>query len=250
MGVHYAGEEDYNREVLIHLGVPETNIRIFPHEITDTEQEVEEVTSLLAREGKTSAIIVTSMQRTRRVRGSLAKTRVPESAGYLSGGAARFVRRRLLVAEHARHVFSFARNSGFDQCLDRPAGAASEHVSAFFQRALVIFRRERGYVGIQDSPTLPFRFSGEIAQAKLPFDAKVFVAMGIKSVPVSVIFRHFMCAEVSTSVVSIARGIVASELHELGRIERYAKKDHIASDGSYAMTVFGSFVPARDQMSA
>jgi hypothetical protein len=30
MGVHYAGEEDYNREVLIHLGVPETNIRISP----------------------------------------------------------------------------------------------------------------------------------------------------------------------------------------------------------------------------
>jgi uncharacterized SAM-binding protein YcdF (DUF218 family) len=68
MGVRYAGEEDYNREVLIHLGVPETNIQIFPHEIADTEQEVEEVTSLLASEGKTSAIIVTSMQHTRRVR--------------------------------------------------------------------------------------------------------------------------------------------------------------------------------------
>ncbi len=68
MGIRYAGEEEYNRDVLIHLGVPESDIRIFPNEIIDTEQEVKEVSSLLAREGKTSAIIVTSMQHTRRVR--------------------------------------------------------------------------------------------------------------------------------------------------------------------------------------
>ena len=123
-------------------------------------------------------------------------------------------------------------------------------MSAFFQRALVIFRRERGYVGIQDSPTLPFRFSGEIAQAKLPFDAKAFVAMGIKSAPMSVIFGRFLSADIVAAVVSVARRIVTSELRELRRIERHAKKNHITPAGSYAMTVFGSFVPARNQMSA
>jgi uncharacterized SAM-binding protein YcdF (DUF218 family) len=68
MGIRYLGEEDYNRDVLVHGGVPEGAIHIFPDAIVDTEQEVEEVTNEMRQQGKSSAIIVTSPQHTRRVR--------------------------------------------------------------------------------------------------------------------------------------------------------------------------------------
>jgi uncharacterized SAM-binding protein YcdF (DUF218 family) len=67
-GVHYVGEEDYNRQVLVHAGVPEKAIHILPEVIVDTEQEVEEVARDMRREGKTSVIIVTSPPHTRRVK--------------------------------------------------------------------------------------------------------------------------------------------------------------------------------------
>lgn len=68
MGIRYLGEEDYDREILIHAGVPEAAVRAFPDTIVDTEQEVEETAREMRREGKRSAIIVTSPQHTRRVR--------------------------------------------------------------------------------------------------------------------------------------------------------------------------------------
>ncbi|HXJ18081.1 MAG TPA: YdcF family protein [Candidatus Polarisedimenticolia bacterium] len=68
MGIRYLGEEDYNREILICAGVPEKAVRVFPEPIVDTEQEVEETVREMRREGKASAIIVTSPQHTRRVR--------------------------------------------------------------------------------------------------------------------------------------------------------------------------------------
>jgi uncharacterized SAM-binding protein YcdF (DUF218 family) len=68
MGTRYLGEEDYNREVLIHAGVPEAAVRVFPEPIVDTEQEVEETAREMRRDGKSSAIIVTSPQHTRRVK--------------------------------------------------------------------------------------------------------------------------------------------------------------------------------------
>ncbi|HKV04162.1 MAG TPA: YdcF family protein [Candidatus Acidoferrales bacterium] len=68
MGIPYIGEEEYNREVLIHEGVPETDVHILQGTIVDTEQEIEEVAGELRREGKTSATIVTSPQHTRRVK--------------------------------------------------------------------------------------------------------------------------------------------------------------------------------------
>lgn len=68
MGVHYIGEEDFNREVLVHQGVPESAVHVFPDAIVDTEQEVSEISREMRLEGKTTAIIVTSRQHTRRVR--------------------------------------------------------------------------------------------------------------------------------------------------------------------------------------
>jgi uncharacterized SAM-binding protein YcdF (DUF218 family) len=67
-GVSFVGEEDYNRQILIHVGVPDQAIHMLPEAIVDTEQEVEVVEREMQREGKTSVIIVTSPPHTRRVK--------------------------------------------------------------------------------------------------------------------------------------------------------------------------------------
>jgi uncharacterized SAM-binding protein YcdF (DUF218 family) len=67
MGIHYVGEADYNRQVLIQEGVPTEDVRILPDPISDTEEEVEEIGREMRREGRRSVIIVTSREHTRRV---------------------------------------------------------------------------------------------------------------------------------------------------------------------------------------
>jgi uncharacterized SAM-binding protein YcdF (DUF218 family) len=68
MGIHYLGEQDFNRAVLIHEGVPGNDISVFPQPIVNTEQEIEEISSQMRRDKITSVMIVTSLQHTRRVR--------------------------------------------------------------------------------------------------------------------------------------------------------------------------------------
>jgi uncharacterized SAM-binding protein YcdF (DUF218 family) len=68
LGIHFVGEEEYNREILIHQGVPEKNVAIFPNVIINTEQEVEEIGREMRAQGKHTIIIVTSPEHTRRVR--------------------------------------------------------------------------------------------------------------------------------------------------------------------------------------
>jgi uncharacterized SAM-binding protein YcdF (DUF218 family) len=68
LGIHFVGEEEYNKEILVHEGVPEKNIVILPDEIINTEQEVEEIAREMRAQGKRTVIIVTSPEHTRRVR--------------------------------------------------------------------------------------------------------------------------------------------------------------------------------------
>jgi len=68
LGIDYIGEEEYNRDVLIHEGVPKAAVHIFPETISNTEQEVREVSRVMQQAQKTSVIFVTSPQHTRRVR--------------------------------------------------------------------------------------------------------------------------------------------------------------------------------------
>jgi len=68
LGIHFVGEEEYSREILVHEGVPETKIAIFSGEVVNTEQEVEEIASEMRAQGKHTVIIVTSPEHTRRVR--------------------------------------------------------------------------------------------------------------------------------------------------------------------------------------
>jgi len=68
MGIHYVGEEDYNRQILLHAGVPDQAIQVLPDGIFDTADELTEVARQLRRENKSSVLIVTSPEHTRRVR--------------------------------------------------------------------------------------------------------------------------------------------------------------------------------------
>jgi uncharacterized SAM-binding protein YcdF (DUF218 family) len=73
LGVHFVGEEEYNREILIRQGVPDSAIEILPDIITNTQEEVSEISREMRRTGKHTAIIVTSPEHTRRVKGLWAK---------------------------------------------------------------------------------------------------------------------------------------------------------------------------------
>jgi uncharacterized SAM-binding protein YcdF (DUF218 family) len=68
MGIHYESDENYDTEVLSHDGVPAGAVRVLPDEIVDTEQELEEAQQEMSREGKSTIIIVTSLEHTRRVK--------------------------------------------------------------------------------------------------------------------------------------------------------------------------------------
>jgi len=68
LSIHFVGEEEYDREILVHEGVPEKNVEIFPDQIVNTEQEVEEIARKMRAQGKYTVIIVTSPEHTRRVR--------------------------------------------------------------------------------------------------------------------------------------------------------------------------------------
>jgi len=67
-GIHYVGEEEYKRDILVALNVPESAVHILPGTIVDTEREMESIAGEMRSTGKTSVIIITSPQHTRRVR--------------------------------------------------------------------------------------------------------------------------------------------------------------------------------------
>jgi uncharacterized SAM-binding protein YcdF (DUF218 family) len=68
LGVQFVGEEEYNRQAVVHRGVPENAVQILPEEIEDTEQEIAVISQAMRRTGKHTVIIVTSPEHTRRVR--------------------------------------------------------------------------------------------------------------------------------------------------------------------------------------
>jgi uncharacterized SAM-binding protein YcdF (DUF218 family) len=73
LGVHFVGEEEYNREILIRQAVPDSAIEILPDIIVNTQQEVSEISREMRRTGKHTVIIVTSPEHTRRVKTLWAK---------------------------------------------------------------------------------------------------------------------------------------------------------------------------------
>ena len=67
LGIHFVGEEEYNRDILIRKGVPDAAIHLLQDTVVNTEEELQEVGREMRRNGKTTIILVTSPQHTRRV---------------------------------------------------------------------------------------------------------------------------------------------------------------------------------------
>lgn len=68
LGIHFVGDEEYSREILIRQGVPAGAITILPDIIVNTQQEVSEISQAMRGRGMHRAIIVTSPEHTRRVK--------------------------------------------------------------------------------------------------------------------------------------------------------------------------------------
>jgi uncharacterized SAM-binding protein YcdF (DUF218 family) len=68
LGIGYVGEEEYNKRVLIHEGVPESAIEVLDPPIANTADEVETIGAALRKERQGTVILVTSQVHTRRVR--------------------------------------------------------------------------------------------------------------------------------------------------------------------------------------
>ena len=125
LGIHYVGEEDYNRQILMHGGVPESAIHILPGPVVNTEEELQELGREMRRNGKTTVILVTSPQHTRRVWTAVAEAGRKGAQGPGSRRPRRSIRSRSLVAKHARCAVRGARNSGTGERLGGSAGAAA-----------------------------------------------------------------------------------------------------------------------------
>jgi uncharacterized SAM-binding protein YcdF (DUF218 family) len=68
LDIPYDGEDVYNIRVLSHEGVPLQAIRVLPHPIVNTADEMAAIADALPRDGSGAVIIVTTKAHTRRTR--------------------------------------------------------------------------------------------------------------------------------------------------------------------------------------
>jgi uncharacterized SAM-binding protein YcdF (DUF218 family) len=68
LAVHYVGEERYDRELLMHEGVPERAIEVLEPPIVNTADEMKTIGAAVAKDKGGTVILVTSKVHTRRVR--------------------------------------------------------------------------------------------------------------------------------------------------------------------------------------
>jgi uncharacterized SAM-binding protein YcdF (DUF218 family) len=68
LGIPFEGEEDDNKQVLIHEGVPPEAIRILDPPIYNTADEIRDIASSMNASGAHVVIVVTTKAHTRRVR--------------------------------------------------------------------------------------------------------------------------------------------------------------------------------------
>jgi uncharacterized SAM-binding protein YcdF (DUF218 family) len=66
--VPYVGEDSYDKQILIHEGVPESAIQVLEPPIVNTSDELKTIGEALRKESKGSVILVTSKVHTRRTK--------------------------------------------------------------------------------------------------------------------------------------------------------------------------------------
>ncbi|HYA62881.1 MAG TPA: YdcF family protein [Candidatus Sulfotelmatobacter sp.] len=68
LSVHYVGEDEYDKQILRHEGVPESAIEVLEPPIVNTADEMRTISEALRREKQGMVILVTSKAHTRRTR--------------------------------------------------------------------------------------------------------------------------------------------------------------------------------------
>ena len=68
LSIAFAGEETYNKQILMHEGVPESAIQVLEPPIVNTADEMKTIGAAVRNENQRKVIIVTSKVHTRRVR--------------------------------------------------------------------------------------------------------------------------------------------------------------------------------------
>lgn len=68
LSVPYVGEESYDKQILMHEGVPENAIQVLDPPIVNTADEMKTIGEALRKENQRSVILVTSKVHTRRVK--------------------------------------------------------------------------------------------------------------------------------------------------------------------------------------
>lgn len=68
LSIPYVGEESYDKQILLHEGVPEDAIHVLEPPIVNTADEMKTIGAALRKENQRSVIIVTSKVHTRRVK--------------------------------------------------------------------------------------------------------------------------------------------------------------------------------------
>jgi uncharacterized SAM-binding protein YcdF (DUF218 family) len=68
LSISFVGEDSYNKQILIHEGVPESAIEVLEPAIVDTADEMRTIGEALRGEKQRSVILVTSKVHTRRVK--------------------------------------------------------------------------------------------------------------------------------------------------------------------------------------
>lgn len=68
LSIPYAGEESYDKQILLHEGVPEAAIQVLNPPILNTADEMKTIGAALRKDDQRSVIIVTSKVHTRRVK--------------------------------------------------------------------------------------------------------------------------------------------------------------------------------------
>ena len=85
LSVHFIGEEEYDKQLLMHEGVPESAIEVLDPSIVNTADEMKTIGSALAKQKDGTVILVTSKVHTRRVRALWKRLAAPDGAAIVRG---------------------------------------------------------------------------------------------------------------------------------------------------------------------
>jgi uncharacterized SAM-binding protein YcdF (DUF218 family) len=87
LSVHYVGEDEYNKQILMHEGVPESAIEVLEPPIVNTADEMKTISEALRREKQGTVILVTSKVHTRRTRALWNRLSARDGAAIVRGAS-------------------------------------------------------------------------------------------------------------------------------------------------------------------